>query len=211
MEEIKKISALLQSPKNIAIFSHRNPDGDAIGSSLALADVLRQRFHKVKVLVPSEFPEELNWLNGSDEIIIYDRSPEVALLNIREADVYICLDFNSLDRIDKMGDQLRDTAKPIILIDHHLYPEPFAEVLISRQDISSTCELLFEVINQLGWTASLNRNNCEALLTGIITDTGSFMFSIHSNTFKAVDALTGRGADIPVSYTHLTLPTKRIV
>lgn len=196
MEEIKQISTFLQTPKNIAIFSHRNPDGDAIGSSLALAGILKERFHNVKILVPSEFPEELNWLRGSQEIIVYDRTPELAIQRVKESDLYFCLDFNSLDRIDKLGEPLLDTTKPIITIDHHLYPDPFSTVLISRNDVSSTCELVYLTLMDLGWTNNMNRNVSEALLTGIITDTGSFMYSIGAETFKVVDAIISKGADI---------------
>ena len=169
MEEIKQISTFLQTPKNIAIFSHRNPDGDAIGSSLALAGILKERFHNVKILVPSEFPEELNWLRGSQEIIVYDRTPELAIQRVKESDLYFCLDFNSLDRIDKLGEPLLDTTKPIITIDHHLYPDPFSTVLISRNDVSSTCELVYDLMKGMGHVRMLDKKIAECLYTGLMS------------------------------------------
>lgn len=196
MKQSGRIVELLNQPLDIVIFSHRNPDGDALGSSLALYHILTKQFHNCKVILPSEYPEELSFLKGTEDIIIYDKTPDKAFEYIANAKIYFCLDFNSLSRIDKSGEKARATTNPFITIDHHLYPEEYSEVLISDTEVSSTCELLYLVIKELQWTQYLDTDIMECLLTGIITDTGSFSYSVHKNTFKITDELTSMGADI---------------
>jgi len=116
MIETGSILELLSNPKDIVIFSHRNPDGDAIGSSLALQQILQKQFHNCKIVIPSEFPDELAFLKGTDDIIIYDKTPEKALDTISAAGLFFCLDFNSLSRIDKCGEKALSMAKPFITI-----------------------------------------------------------------------------------------------
>lgn len=196
MKEVKDLLNYLSVPKNIVITSHRNPDGDAIGSSLALKSVLDNKFHNVKVVVPSEFPEDVAWLHGIDEIVIYDREVEKSLDLIKQADFIFCLDYNSLDRVDKMGEAIKNSNAKIAVIDHHLFPDGFADVLISDPGISSTCELLYEVFKEAGWLNALTVHGLEALLVGIITDTGSFKYSISKNTFKHTGEIIAQGGDI---------------
>ncbi|HPB54254.1 MAG TPA: DHH family phosphoesterase, partial [Saprospiraceae bacterium] len=92
MQEAKDLLQLLRTPRNIVVTSHRNPDGDAIGSSLALKSVLEKKFHNVKVVLPSEYPFDVAWLEGIDDIIIYDRDQGRATDAIAAADVVFCLD-----------------------------------------------------------------------------------------------------------------------
>jgi phosphoesterase RecJ-like protein len=196
MIETGSILELLSNPKDIVIFSHRNPDGDAIGSSLALQQILQKQFHNCKIVIPSEFPDELAFLKGTDDIIIYDKTPEKALDTISAAGLFFCLDFNSLSRIDKCGEKALSMAKPFITIDHHLYPEEYSNILISETAISSTCELLFQFVKAMKWSQYLDTNILESILTGIITDTGSFSYGVHPSTFGNVNEIINMGADI---------------
>lgn len=196
MHTAHDILKYLERPKNVLITSHRNPDGDAVGSCLALRSALLTKFHTVRIVLPSEFPDDLNWMEGADEIVIYDKTPEQALDYVKMSELVFCLDFNSLERIDKVGDAIRNSAMPAVMIDHHLYPESFAEVAISRPEMSSTCELLYEVFKELGWAHDLKIPCLEALLTGIITDTGSFKYNVNPDTFANVSKLTAMGGDI---------------
>ena len=149
MENLNQLKNLLSTPKDIVIFSHRNPDGDALGSSLGLAHFFSAQHHSVKIILPSEYPNYLNWMVGVEDIVIYDLVPEHAKLAIEKADIFFCLDFNSLDRIDKCGDLMMKQTAPKVVIDHHLFPENFADFILSDTTASSTSELIFDFIHLL--------------------------------------------------------------
>ncbi len=196
MKEIQDLINCLNVPKNVVITSHRNPDGDAIGSCLALKSVLKTFLHDVNVVVPSDFPDDLVWLHGANEIYVYDREQEKSIELINSAEIIFCLDYNALERVDKIGDAIRLSNASKILIDHHLYPDGFADILISEPEMSSTCELLYEVFKEAGWLSAITIHGLEALLVGMITDTGSFKYSISKNTFKNAGEIISQGGDI---------------
>lgn len=196
MQEVKDLLQLLRNPRNIVVTSHRNPDGDAIGSSLALKFVLEKRFHNVKIVLPSEYPYDVAWLEGIDDILIYDRDQTKATDAIAGADVVFSLDYNSLSRVDKVGEAIAVSGANIVLIDHHLYPENFADISISDYEISSTCELVYEVCKSAGWVNDLTVPALEALLVGIITDTGSFKYSFSPKTLVNTSEIIRLGGDM---------------
>jgi len=150
MENLQDLKKLLATPKDIVITSHRNPDGDAIGSSLGLMHYLSRQGHSVKVATPSEYPDFLAWMPGADDILIHDIEPDGTNMKLKQADIIFCLDFNDLDRIDKMGDFIRPLTCTKVMIDHHLYPDPFADFMMSDTTASSTCEMVFDFIEMLG-------------------------------------------------------------
>ena len=138
MEYPAELRQLIHQPQNVAIFSHRNPDGDAIGSSLAMRHYLEQYGHTVHVLFPSEFPEEFEALPGAEDILVWDIHTEECKQVIARKNLFIFLDFNALSRIDKMGDFVRDLPGKRILIDHHLYPDPLADFMFSEPEVINT-------------------------------------------------------------------------
>ncbi|MFZ1227906.1 MAG: DHH family phosphoesterase [Saprospiraceae bacterium] len=215
MKEIQDLINCLNVQKNIVITSHRNPDGDAIGSCLALKSVLDAHLHVVNVVVPSDFPDDLSWLHGSGEIYVYDREQDKSLELIKSAEVIFCLDYNSLERVDKIGEAIRVSDATKVMIDHHLYPDGFADVLISEPEISSTCELLYEVFKGAGWLSAITIHGLEALLVGMITDTGSFKYSISPNTFKNAGEIISQGGDIAhvqdMLYNHMPEKSLRLL
>lgn len=195
MENFIALSSYLSLPRNLVILSHRNPDGDAIGSSLALYHWLNHFGHSVRVIFPSEFPLNFNWLPGSETIQIFDLQAEQVRATLEWADAYFCLDFNSLDRIDKMGEVLNSTKKPIVMIDHHLDPEPFATYQFSDHHASSTCELIYDFIRLFPSPIYLTRDIASCIYTGVITDTGSFKYSFRPVLFRKVADLLETGID----------------
>ncbi len=196
MENLHELRELLSRPKDIVITTHRNPDGDAIGSSLGLLHFLKKTgFHDVKIVSPSEYPDTFSWMPGVDHLIIYDEEPERAKEVIEKASLIFCLDFNSLDRIDKVGELIQPLHTPIVMIDHHLFPEPFAEFVLSDTTASSTCELVFDFIGLLGKKGELDKTMGECLYTGIVTDTGSFKYSTSAKLFRIVAELLEVGVD----------------
>ena len=195
MENIQELKQLLSTPKDIVITTHRNPDGDAIGSSLALYHYLRGLMHSVNIVSPSEYPDFLGWMPGTKDIVIYDIDHERSAKLIDQANIIFCLDFNSLDRIDKVGELIAPQRCSKVMIDHHLYPEHFAEFMLSDTSASSTCELIFDFIDLMGHKSSIDLVIAESIFTGILTDTGSFKYSTSPKLFRIVGELLERGVD----------------
>ena len=194
-QDISELKALIAYPKEIVIVTHRNPDGDAIGSSLGLKEFLLKFGHSVKVIFPSEYPETFVYLKGIEDCIIFDRDHDGTKAAISKADMIYCLDFNSLDRIDKIGPYIQEAKAKKILIDHHLDPEPFADYVYSDTSSSSTCELILEFVKLLGEADKMDARTGEALFTGLITDTGSFKYSTRPETYLAAADLKNAGVD----------------
>ncbi len=195
MDQIKEVKRLLQVPKDIVIITHRNPDGDAMGSSIALSLFLQRQGHSTHVIVPSEFPEFLDWLPQSDRVIVFDNDVDRSKEVIDRAEMIFLLDFNSMDRIDKLGDLLTRQGIPRVMIDHHLFPEPVADYIFSDTSASSTCEMVFDFIEQLNCLNDIDPPMGDALLTGMLTDTGSFKYSTSPKLFRIVAELLERGVD----------------
>lgn len=195
MENIHELKALLSAPKDIIIISHRNPDGDAIGSSLALYHYLCNFGHAVHVVLPSEYPDVFQWMPGISEIIVFDTEPDRTREVIERAQLIFCLDFNSLDRIDKVGELIQPLKAKKILIDHHLYPEPFADYMMSDTLASSTAEMVYDFIILMGHKKEIGPATAECIYTGIVTDTGSFKFSTSPKLFRIVAELLELGVD----------------
>lgn len=193
--DIQAVQALLAMPQDIVILSHRNPDGDAVGSSLGLAHFLRKNGHRANVVLPSDFPDFIAWLPGSGDVVIFDDDTEEARELIKQASLFFILDLNSLDRIDKVAETLHDDKRPRIMIDHHLFPEPIADHMFSDTDASSTCEMVVDFMDQLGKAGDLDKEISECLYTGIITDTGGFKYATSPKLFRIVARLIEAGAD----------------
>ena len=180
----------------IVIVSHVSPDGDAIGSSLGLAQFLDSQDKTVNVIVPNAFPDFLKWMPGSKDILLYDRHKEFADKLINEADIICCLDFNSLKRIEEMADSVATSPARKILIDHHLYPEDFCRIVISHPEISSTSELVFRLICRMGYFSDISREGAECIYTGMMTDTGGFTYNSNNREiYFIISELLSKGID----------------
>lgn len=192
---IQEVSDWLALPREIVIVSHRNPDGDAIGSSLGLACYLRKKFHSVQIVFPSEYPATFEYLDRIQDVLIYDLKPLDSKKAIEKADTIFCLDFNALDRVDKLGETIQFSKAKKIMIDHHLEPEPFTDYEFIDTAASSTSELVFLWIRELGEENKIDVQTGEALFTGIITDTGSFKYNTRPQTFRVAADLKELGVN----------------
>jgi phosphoesterase RecJ-like protein len=197
----ERFDAVIQSPKRFVLACHVNPDGDAIGSVLAMAEFLKRKGHSVKMVVANDFPEFLHWMPGSESILVFEQQPEACKAAIAEAEYIIMLDFNSLSRSGILHNEIGKTRCPRILIDHHRDPEEsMFYCLYSSTCVSSTCEIVTEIILHYG-KEYLTDNISTNLLVGIMTDTGSFAHSIyHPRTFDLVSVLVEKA--MPYSYIH---------
>ncbi len=193
MEFSAELRALITLPHNTAIFSHRNPDGDAIGSALAMRHYLEQYGHKVHVMFPSDYPEEFETLPGAGECLIWDISTEECKQVLAKKDLVILLDFNAWNRIDKMGEYAKHLPAKVMMIDHHLYPEPIADFMFSDPDASSTCEMIYRFITGMGDGIKISPKVGECILTGLITDTGSFRHATNPEVYRIAANLVERG------------------
>ena len=178
MQPIQKALPLLKTPKKVFITTHYNPDGDAIGSMMGLYNYLIKKGHDVSPVVPSELPEFLMWIHGVEHIINYEADSKKANKALTEADIIFCLDFNDYSRTKHMTAQLEAATQPKLLIDHHLFPKPYWDYGMSIPAKSSTCEMVYDFINECGDNELIDTKIAECLYTGVITDTGSFRFPV---------------------------------
>jgi len=190
------VSLVKNSLKSIVLVPHTNPDGDAMGSVLGLRRVLLNAGLKVKIVSPTKYPEFYHWMDGHDEVIVYSHHPKQAASALAESDLLICLDFNQLSRLGDMKPLIESFEGKKILIDHHPYPGNFTDLVISDTTFSSTAELMFSVLQPTEFAQYIDRDAATSFFTGIMTDTGSFDFSVSNpNTFETVAQLTRMGID----------------
>ena len=191
---ISKIQKLITENQSFTITTHHNSDGDAMGSSTAFAEVLRQMGKTVNIVLPNDFPAFFRWMNGAKEVINYERKPKESQAIFDATDVIICLDFNQLSRIDNLEQVVEHSPKPRIVVDHHLGLKIDAEAIVSFPDSSSTCELVYHLLQACGYEKYINKNVAESLYTGIITDTGRLDYaSSYSEVYAVVGALVEKG------------------
>lgn len=195
--DFKEVKSLFITKKQILITSHSNPDGDALGSALALFHFFKQSGHEVRVMMPNAYPDFLNWLPGSKNIIFFEDNEEECISLFNSAEIIFSLDYNSPSRIGKAAEYLENANGTKILIDHHL--EPLKEAFnhcFSTVKTSSTCELVFQFMTAID-AGSLNKDIAECIYVGIMTDTGSFSYNCnYVTTFLIVSELISLGIDI---------------
>ncbi len=199
-DKIEALRTMLDTaPQRIVIVSHTNPDGDAIGSSLAWAEALRKNGHEVRCIVPNRYPYFLNWMPMIKEAVLFKEQPEEAQRLVEQADLICCLDFNDLSRLEILSDTIAaNRSARRLLIDHHLSPAEGFDLAFSYPDCSSTCFLVYQLIEALYGTEIITRPMAEQLYVGMMTDTGNFAFSfLTPELFRAVATLIERGITIP--------------
>ena len=197
---IEELLSLLQSKQNIVILSHTNPDGDAIGSSLAWKEILESKGHNVTCILPNRYPYYLEFMPGCENIIIYkDDKAGSAKRAIKDATLIFCLDFHTLSRLDGLAELVDEnqTAKRI-LIDHHLDPTEDYDLMLSYPAASSTCYLVALLIENIWGSRAITRTMAENIFVGMMTDTGNFAFSsVTPDVFRMVSVLATTGISIP--------------
>ena len=188
-QDIEAVRELLASPKKITIIPHRNPDGDAMGSTLGLYHFLMQKGHEATVMVPNEFPDFLAWLPSSETVKVFERDRETCTKILEESELIFTLDFNTLSRTgDQMTEVLQWLTVPFVMIDHHQNPDDYAVVTFSDTSYGSTCEMIYHFIKGLGETGRINKTIASCLYTGIVTDSGSFRYPSTTGTTHRIAA-----------------------
>lgn len=188
--------AKLDTPQKVVITMHHKPDGDAMGSSLGLYHFLQAKGHQVHVIAPSDYPDFLHWLPGNDQVIEYTSNRRKSRALLSQADIIFCLDFSALSRLMEMKDAVASSPAQKWVIDHHLSPETFADLMYWDSSAAATAQLIYTFITSvLGEKDSITEEIATSLYTGIMTDTGSFRFrSTTSEVHKIVAQLIDCGA-----------------
>ena len=168
---------LISDSQTILVVCHKSPDGDALGSSLGWAEFLRSRGKDVTIIVPDQYPDFLKWLPNTDKIVRYDKHTEKCDMLFKISDLVFCLDFNTPSRVDEMEQTLVSSPAKKVLIDHHLKPDVDACLVVSHPEASSTSELVFRIVWQMGAFDSLDKQFAVPVYCGMMTDTGGFTFN----------------------------------
>lgn len=176
-EELETLLRYTECSQHIIICTHKSPDGDALGASLAWFEFLSNRGKTADIIIPDAYPDFLQWLPNSEKIIRYDKHKERAETLMCGADLIFCLDFNAFGRVDEMEQTLRDSPAKKIMIDHHMDPVMDTVLTVSRPEMSSTCELVFRIMHQSGDFGKMTPKCAACIYCGMMTDTGGFTYN----------------------------------
>jgi phosphoesterase RecJ-like protein len=199
---LKSIKSILSTNKKIILIPHSSPDADALGSCLALFHFFKND-HTVSVISPNEFTEILNFLPGSENVIIYESQKEKSDVLFNEAEIIFTLDFNSLGRAKNVSYKISKSSAKVIMIDHHENPDDYADFMISNSKMSSTSEMIYDFISYID-SNKIDNNIATCLYTGIVADTGSFRFpSTTSRTLLVGSKLIDHDVDVTYIFEKL--------
>ena len=192
---LESIKSILSTNKKIILIPHSSPDADALGSCLALFHFLKNE-HSVTIISPNEFTDILNFLPGSENVIVYESQKEKSDILFDEAEIIFTLDFNSLGRVKNVSYKISKSSAKVIMIDHHENPDDYADFMISNSKMSSTSEMIYDFIAYLD-SNKIDNNIATCLYTGIVADTGSFRFpSTTSRTLLVGSKLIDQGVNV---------------
>lgn len=192
-----EVKQLLATPKQIVITTHHKPDGDAMGSSLGLYAYLIQKGHHVSVITPTDYPAFLHWLPNNADVLIYTDAQKQAEELVAQADLIFCLDFNTLNRINQLGEVIRLASAKKLMIDHHLEPEDFDDYRHWNINACAAAQLVYDfIVNEMKEPELINKDVATCLYTGIMTDSGSFRFpSATASVYRIAADLIDLGAE----------------
>ena len=194
--ECSTLRSLLSQSETIVLCCHQNADGDAVGAVLGMGELLRMLGKEPLMVVPDQYPDYLQWLPNTEKIVRYDKRRDYVDMVLKIADLVVCLDFNTLARTDQMQDALQASPAKKLLIDHHPDPDIEAVVKVSRPQASSTCELVFRVVWQLGLFDQLSKHFAIPVYCGMMTDTGGFTYnSSNSDIYYIISQLLTKRID----------------
>ena len=192
--ELTQLRSIIAAAADIVVIGHVNPDGDAIGSTLAWTNYLQSEGKSVSLIVPDKYPDFLNWLPNTDKILRHDKHPEKTELLVATADLIFCLDLNTLSRTEALADHIASAKAAKVLIDHHPNPDDLFNLTISHPEMSSTSELVFRIVWQLGAFERLGHHFAVPCYCGMMTDTGGFTFnSTRPEIFFIISQLLTKG------------------
>jgi phosphoesterase RecJ-like protein len=200
----EKIKAIIATKDPVVVISHINPDGDAIGSSAALALYLKKKGVPVTVIIPNEVPEFLRWMPGFEMVCTYRRNREACRKAVSSAGTIFLVDFNEPGRIGKLEKDIETASAFRILIDHHENPADFADINISESWRGSAGEMIYLLMKELDGTGFLDKDIATCLYVAIMTDTGNFRYgSSYAEIFNIAGDLVTAGIDKDQIFTNV--------
>lgn len=197
---VAELKVRVQASTRVAITSHRSPDGDAVGSSLALQHLLKAMGVASSVVLPDAYASFLHWMPGHEEILLHEANPGASEQILQQAEVLFCLDFNATSRAGGLTTAVQNACESpttyVVMVDHHQEPEAFADLTLSDVGSGSTCELIYRLMQAWNEESRLEEKMASCLYCGLITDTGSFRFaSVQPSSHDMASALLATGMD----------------
>lgn len=200
-ETLDDFKKLLEGVTRIVITCHKKPDGDAIGSSLGLCLALKKMGKNVTVIIPDQLPQSLEFTTEGIDYVTFTFNEKRAGNIIRNTQLILCLDYNNIDRVDKMSPLLKESKAPKVLIDHHLNPARDFALMFSFPELSSTCEVVYRILSEASWLQYIDRRVASLLFVGIMTDTGNLSWSSsYPEVYEIMAQLMRYGIDKPNLY-----------
>jgi len=190
-KEMKILNELITNHQKFVLTTHINPDGDAIGSEIAMAEYLKHLGKEVYIINISSTPNNYQFLDSNEEIIVFDENRHQQL--VASADLYIIVDISDWDRLRSIGKIIKNVPAPKICFDHHHINYKFVDLDIICEEVSSTGELIYEFLTKINHP--IQGIIARALYTCILTDTGSFRFS---NTTAKTHEIASKLLDVGV-------------
>ena len=189
----QKLNKILKGISNCIIIPHKNPDADALGSSMALFSFLTKLGKKTKVILPNSPPGNLEWMINKGAVISYEKSPEKTKRYLSNSQIIFALDFNSLKRIGKLSKEIESIKTHLVMIDHHESPEKFSTLFLSNPKIGSTCEIIYNIMKSIN-SKLIDKEIATYIYSGILTDTGSFRYPLTTgDTHNIISELFKKG------------------
>lgn len=193
---LQQFEELIANCNNVVVTCHMSPDGDALGSTMAMCLLLQKMGKRASIITPDQAPYDMAFMPYFDKLVAYTRNPIKANRLVANADLIICLDYNGLNRVAQLAEPLRNAKCKKIMVDHHIKPEAFCDVTISYPEMTSTCELLYRILYSLKLTDKIDATIAECIYTGMMTDTGNFSYnSNHAELYLIVADLVDKGVD----------------
>ncbi len=179
MKDIKELFEYLQKPRRIVLIPHERPDGDAIGSALAMKIYLQKTGHVVDIIIPDDFPDFLDWMPLSDTCVNHQKKSKTAFAILTKTDCIFYLDFNALKRIEALSGDIKKLSHPFVsvMIDHHREPDYFTDYMLWNDNASSTAELIYDFIQMANGKQYMDKDIAACLYAGMALDTGIFQYS----------------------------------
>lgn len=195
-ETESKLNEIIRHTGKAVVTAHVSPDGDAVGSCLGLTGWLRSIGIKATVVLPDRIPDFLAWLPGANYIVCHDPYKKAAEKLMADADTLFCLDFNDARRTKGLAPLIEASKAKKVVIDHHLAPTIKSDIMISHPEMSSTCELVFRLLWQMGYFDEMTRNEAICIYCGMMTDTGGFTYnSTNPEIYYIISQLLTKGFD----------------
>jgi len=205
VEEMQAFTDTLASAKNIVIINHRKPDGDAMGSCLALYHYFLKKYHtNVTLITPTDYPEFLWWLPGNDKVLNFETNESKAASLLNKADLIFCVDFNRPHRAEKLGELILASKAAKILVDHHPDPEEVFDFYFHDVEATSASEIVYDLIKRIGDENYIDKDVATCIYTGLMTDTDNFRIPNTTSKSHLIAAdLIDRGVENAEIYSNV--------